>query len=515
MYILIKQTKSHKNMKLHFFTFHSLLFTLIVLASCGRPSVPTEYTTVDKLPYILPDYTEVTIPANLCPTNFSVKEGTREVVARLSAANISYTYGEKNNVIIDEDEWAELRDAARGGSIKVEIFAKLTDGWKAYKPFNIYVAEEDIDPYISYRNIQPSYVAYEKLAIRQRNLTNFDETDIYNNLGVQTEANGQCINCHSYQNYKTDHMLFHMRQGYGGTLIVNGGQLKKVDLKTDSTISAGVYPAWHPTLNVIAFSTNSTGQSFHTKDLSKIEVQDTKSDLILYDVDTDEVCNISNDTTELEVFPTWSADGRTLYFCSAHFEYDNDSVAKETEMIQRYKEVKYSLYKKSFDPNTRRFGPTELVYDAAAANKSVTLPRVSPDGKYLVMAYGDFGCFHVWHHEADIYLLNLQTNALRKLEGINSDRSESYPSFSSNGRWIMTASRRDDGNYTRPYIAYFDKKGRCHKAFEVPQRDPDFYTFFLRSYNRPEFMVEPVATPLKNFVSMAKTDAKKATFVSK
>ena len=502
-------------MKLRFSTLHASLFTLILLCGCGHPSVPADYTTENKLPFIMPDYTEVTIPANLCPTNFSVKEGTREVVARLSAAGISYTYGDENNVIIDEDEWAELRDAAKGGSIKVEVFARQSNGWKAYKPFNIYVAEEDIDPYISYRNIQPSYVAYEKLAIRQRNLTNFDEVDIYNNLGVQTEAQGQCINCHSYQNYKTDHMLFHMRQGYGGTMIVNGGQLKKIDLKTDSTISAGVYPTWHPTLNVIAFSTNSTGQSFHTKDLAKIEVQDTKSDLILYDVETDEVSHIANDTLELEVFPCWSADGRTLYFCSAHFEYHNDSIAKETEMIQRYKEVKYSLYKKSFDPKTRRFGPTELVYDAAARDKSVTLPRISPDGKYLVFAQGDFGCFHVWHPEADIYLLNLKTNEARKLEGINSNRSESYPSFSSNGRWLMTASRRDDGNYTRPYIAYFDKQGKCHKAFEVPQRDPDFYTFFLRSYNRPEFMVEPVSVPLKNFVSMAKTDAKKAKFVSK
>ncbi|MBQ9641255.1 MAG: PD40 domain-containing protein [Bacteroidaceae bacterium] len=502
-------------MKPSFLPFYASLFTLLLLCACGHPSVPTEYSQVNQLPHILPDYTEVTIPANLCPPNFSVKEGTREVVARLSVADISYTYGEKNNIIIDEDEWAELRDAARGQSITVEVFAKLGDGWKAYKPFRIYVAAEDIDPYISYRNIQPSYVAYEKLAIRQRNLTNYDEVDIYNNLGVQTEADGQCINCHSYQNYKTDHMLFHMRQSYGGTMIVDGGKVKKVDMKTDSTISAGVYPAWHPTLNVIAFSTNSTGQSFHTKDLAKIEVQDTKSDLILYDVEKDEVCNIANDSLELEVFPTWSPDGRTLYFCSAHFEYHNDSIAMETEMIQRYKDVKYSLYKKSFDPQSRRFGPTELVYDAAAEGKSATLPRLSPDGQYLVFARGDFGCFHVWHPEADIFLLNLKTGAMRKLEGINSDRSESYPSFSSNGRWLMTASRRDDGNYTRPYIAYFDKQGKCHKAFEVPQRDPNFYTFFLRSYNRPEFMVEPVSVPLKTFVSMAKTEPKKVKFVSR
>ena len=55
----------------------------------------------------------------------------------------------------------------------------------------------------------------------------------------------------------------------------------------------------------------------------------------------------------------------------------------------------------------------------------------------------------------------------------------------------MVASRRDDGNYTRPYIAYFDKNGKTHKAFEVPQKDPNFYTFFLRSFNRPEFMIVP------------------------
>jgi Tol biopolymer transport system component len=502
-------------MRLRFFTLYTSLLTLLLLCACSHPSVPSDYTQENRLPHIMPDYTDVVIPANLCPTNFSVKEGTREVVARLTAGGASYTYGDDNNIIIDQDEWAELRDAARGSSIKVEVFAKLADGWKAYKPFSIHVAEEEIDPYISYRNIQPSYVAYEKLAIRQRNLTNYDESDIYNNLGVQTEAQGQCINCHSYQNYHTGHMLFHMRQGYGGTMIVNGGQLKKVDLKTDSTISAGVYPAWHPTLNVIAFSTNSTGQSFHTKDLAKIEVQDTKSDLILYDVDTDEVFNVANDSTELEVFPIWTPDGNTLYFCSAHFEYHNDSLAKETEMIQRYKEVKYSLYRKSFDQQTRRFGPTELVYDAAAEGKSATLPRFSPDGRYMVFARGNFGCFHVWHPEADIYIMDIKTGQMRKLENINSGQSESYPTFSSNGRWIMTASRRDDGNYTRPYIAYFDKQGKCHKPFEVPQRDPNFYTFFLRSYNRPEFMVEPVRVALKDLVSMAKTDAKKVKYMGR
>ncbi|MCH5175014.1 MAG: PD40 domain-containing protein [Prevotellaceae bacterium] len=496
----------------------NILYTLalaVIMASCtGHPSVPTDAQRESRLPKIFPDYTEVTIPSNICPMNFAVQEGATDVVARLTYPNGEITYGDGQKVIIDEEEWTGILKASKGKSITVEIYAKIDGKWKVFNPFNINVAEEAIDPYISYRVIQPSYVAYEKLSINQRNLTNFDEKEIYNNMSVSTESTGQCINCHSYQNYKTDNMLFHMRQGYGGTMIVSNGELKKVDLKTEETISAGVYPAWHPTKNYIAFSTNSTGQSFHTKDLAKIEVQDTESDLILYDVDKNEVSIISELDDELEVFPTWSPDGKKLFFCSAHFEFYNDSISKETEMIKRYKEVKYSLYSADFDPETKRFSNMQMIFDAAdSLGQSVTLPRVSPDGRYLLFAKAEFGCFHVWHHDADIYLMDLNTGKTEDLKAVNSDRSESYPTWSSNGRWIMVASRRDDGNYTRPYIAYFDKNGKAHKAFEVPQKDPYFYTFFLRSFNRPEFMVEPVTISPQEFARKAKEEAVKAKYV--
>jgi len=327
-------------------------------------------------------------------------------------------------------------------------------------------------------------------------------------------VNGQCINCHSYQNYHTKNMQFHMRQGYGGTIITQGKEIHKVDLKSDSTISSGVYPSWHPTLNLIAYSTNSTGQSFHTMDNSKIEVEDSKSDLILYDIDKNEVTNISNAPDEFEVYPWWAPTGDRLYFSSAHFDY-SDSIPRETEVIQRYKDIKYDIYSKSFDKKTHKFGPTEAVYKASETGKSATLPRISPDGKYLLFSQGNWGCFHIWHPESDIYIKDLTKNEVRKLENVNSDKAESYHSWSSNGRWIIISSRRDDGNYTRLFIAYFDKSGHAHKAFELPQKDPDYYTYFLRSYNIPEFMVEPVSITPQEFASAAMKDAKKAKFNGK
>ena len=504
-----------------------------ILLSCSSPSIPTDATKTGKAPEIFPDYTGVTIPSNLCPTNFMLPD-CEEAVACLSFGDISFTYGDDNKIIIDNDEWKQLIAAAAGNSkgIKVEVYGKKDDKWLSYKEFPIYVAKDTIDPYIAYRLIEPSYITYEDISIVQRNITNFEESDIYNNQLIQKDEKGQCINCHSFQNYGTNNMLFHMRQFNGGTMLVHNGTPKKLDLKTDSTISAGVYPSWHPTADLVAFSTNTTRQTFHTKDKDKIEVLDYASDLILYDVAKNEVSTISNAKDELECFPTWSPDGKTLYYTSAHIS-SPDSISTENYFKRHFREIKYNIYSRSFDLATHKFGEPQLVFDAASLNKSATLPRISPDGKYITFALGSYGCFHVWHRDADICVietpqplpststlnskpstLNTKPSTLNTTP-LNSPFSESYPSFSSNGRWIMTASRRDDGNYTRPYISYFDANGKCHKAFEIPQQDPERNTLLLRSYNRPEFMKQRVKVTPQQFATKAQENAVHAKYIKK
>lgn len=492
-----------------------LAATLICLVSAcsSHPSVPEQSAEADRQPYIFPDYRDVTIPPNIAPLNFSVKEGTENCVALFTYPGGTMTYGKGYKVQIPEDEWKEILTAAKGKSIKVTVYSESDGKWTKFKDFAINVAEEEIDPYISYRIISPSYVAYEMLSINERNLTNFDEDVIYNNMLLSTEDNGQCINCHSYQNYSTDNMQFHIRQGHGGTLIVHNGVPQKVDLKTSETVSAGVYPSWHPTLPIIAYSTNVTGQSFHTKSLEKVEVQDSESDIILYDIENNEVSTVSAEPNEFEVYPWWTPDGKTLYYVSAHFEFKD--TLPDAELLENYKEVKYDIYKRSFNSADKTFGAKELVFSASSIGKSATLPRISPDGKYLLFSMGNNGCFHIWHPEADLYVTDLATMKTKKLEEANSNRAESYHSWSSNGRWILFSSRRDDSNYTRLYIAYFDKNGRGHKAFELPQKDPDFYTYYLRSYNIPEYMKEAVKITPQEFASAIKSDPVKANYVER
>ena len=497
-----------------------LAIAMLMMSSCAsRPDVPSASKEAKCLPAIFPDYCNVTVPCNIAPLNFMLPADEYEAcVARITTPDgKQQTYGNGVKVQMPEDEWHEMLNASKGKSMKVEVWGqkggeptvagRREKQWLAFNPFEIKVAEEPIDEYLSYRLIEPSYVAWTYMEIAQRHLTSFEESQIFNNeITMNDKEKGQCINCHSYQNYKTDNMLFHVRLSNSGTVIVNDGKVSRVNLKRDYTISAGVYPSWHPTAKLIAFSTNLTRQGFHTSNPNKIEVYDLASDLILYDVEKDSVSVVSNDSTLLEVYPTWSPDGKYLYYCK--------SVPLPEEMDGKdirttYPKIQYNLYRRSFDLASHQFGDEEFVYDAASADQSVTLPRISPDGRYLLFAIGHYGCFHSRHREADIVCLPLdqyqgtpltaETASTVDLSLLNSkDYSDSYPSWSSNGHWIMVASRRVDDNYSRVFFSYF-KNGKVEKAFLLPQEDPEYNTFLLKSYNRPEFMVEPVKISVDEF----------------
>ena len=489
---------------IHLFT----LSLLCLLAACGV-SVPESYTESQELPKVYPDVVDVTIPQNIAPLTFQLDAEADGMIARYQRDGVEVVCEDKMQPSLSQ--WQEL--TAQAGDIHVDVYVKHGDQWTHHKPFAIHVSPDSIDAYLSYRLIPSSFVSYETLTISQRCLENYDESVVYDNRLCSFEVEGQCINCHHYQQYNPERMQFHARQKWGGTVIAYDGQIKKVDMRSDSILSAGVYPAWHPWLKLIVYSTDKTLQSFHTTDPNKIEVYDLASDIIAYDIDKGEVTNLENDTTEFEVFPAWAPDGRTLYYCSAHYERQDYGKTPTAELVKRCKELKYNIYKKRFDPETMQFGPRELVFAADSLNQSATLPRISPDGRWLVFTMAEFGYFHIWHHDADLWMMDLQTGKAQPMTALNSPDTESYHSWSSNGRWLVVSSRRDDGTFTRPFFAHIDSEGRCSKPFELPQHDPDYHRQFLRSYNIPEFMQGPVSITPQAFADVLKGDAEPVKYV--
>ena len=208
-----------------------MMGVLLLLSSCANhPDVPSSSKEAKSLPAIFPDYCNVTVPCNIAPLNFMLPADEYEAcVARFTTPDgQQQTYGHGVKVQIPESEWHAMLDASKGKSIKVEVWGQQKGEWLSFSPFEIQVAQEPIDEYLSYRLIEPSYVAWTYMEIAQRNLTSFEETQIFNNeITMNNKSIGQCINCHSYQNYKTDNMLFHVRLANSGTVLVNDGSIRR------------------------------------------------------------------------------------------------------------------------------------------------------------------------------------------------------------------------------------------------------------------------------------------------
>ena len=472
----------------------TLISLAMLIASC-TPEVPRDARDNNKNVSIFPDYTEVVIPPNIAPCNFHINDTTAtDFVTVVEGRDGQQIVTGGVDATFGESKWHQLVEQNKGSELSVTVYAKTREGWEHYRPFTISVAEEPIDEYISYRIIEPSYKNYGSITLRQRNLTNYDESVIYSNEEINmqdAESSYQCVNCHSYQNYHTDNFQFHVRHNKGGTVIVSGGKAVKYNLKTDSTIGAGVYPAWHPSEPVIAYSLDHTVQAFLIDGPKhKIEVLDTLSDMVLYYVDTNEIQTVRKTKDWYETTPGWSPKGDMLYYCTAYFPID--AAGTHYDLGNHYDRILYDIVRHPYDVKTRTIGEADTVFKASTIGKSASFPRVSPDGRYLLFGLADYGYFHVWHRSSDLHVIDLQTMEERSLTDMNSQETDSYHAWSSNGRWIVFSTRREDGNYTRAYIGYFDKNGKEHKPFAVPQSDPLFNKKFMKSFNATEFMVEPV-----------------------
>jgi hypothetical protein len=166
--------------------------------------------------------------------------------------------------------------------------------------------------------------------------------------------------------------------------------------------------------------------------------------------------------------------------------------------------VRYELRRVPFDPAGRQFGEPETLVSVEETGKSILMPRASPGGRYLVCCFCDYGCFPIYQPSSDLYLVDLSDGSYRRLD-INSEQSESYHSWSSNGRWLVFSSKRGTGVFTRSYLAYFGADGTMHRPFVLPQQDPAFYESFLKTFTVPEFSQAPVRVSARRLGAAART----------
>lgn len=459
----------------------AVLIIPAVLAACTP--TPENVQQSSELPPIYPDYCDVTIPENIAPLNFLLRTDCEAL--EIKAGDIIIN-ARGNEAIFDLDDWKALMQQSADKEIVVTVTALIDGKWIEYKPFNWHVVSDKVDPYLTYRLIEPDYEIWNHVQIQQRCVENFD----VNVLGHYEQLENRCMNCHTYANQDPQLSMMYVRGPGGGAILNKNGELSKLN------IPGSVYFGFSPSGRYITYSTQKIIPAFHSLASKRLEVYDEASNVFVADMQEHRIISspLLSDSLKFETFPTFSPDGKYIYYC----------VADSVSLPSKIKQLQYRLVRIPFDEGTGSIGNR---LDTLYCERSVCHPRISPDGKYILYTVADYGTFPIWHPEADLQMMNLQTGAIDTLAIVNSKKSDTYHAWSSNSRWFVFASKRDDGLYGKPYFCYIDKDGKAHKPFCLPQKYPTFYDNNLKSFNAPELGKGKVPFDVEDVVEAMKKEA--------
>jgi len=460
---------------------------------------------VDRVAKVRPDYFGCVIPPNIAPLNFTVDEPGSGYCVRITApgGDPIQVVSASPGIRIPLRRWKRLLSLNGGAELHFDVYVRDRAGlWRRFKTATVTVARQPIDPYLVYRVINVLYEDYVYMNLTQRNVENFDESLV---LDSELFDRG-CMNCHTFYNHGTGRMVLHVRSGlknYGyGMLLIKDGTVTKIDTRTPTNRRFAAFTSWHPSGRLIAFSNNKIRQFFHWARTDVREGLDLDSDISIYLFDQMKAVTTPalSDPDYLESWPEWSPDGRYLYFCRAPVLWsDRDKVPPEN-----YEKCRYDLVRIGYDVETGRWGSLETVLSAEQTGMSISQPRFSPDGRFLVFCMSDHSAFPTFQRDADLYLMDMRTGQYRRME-CNSDRTESWHSWSTNGRWLAFASKRGDGLFMKAYFTYVDESGRAHKPFVLPQRDPGHYDHYVKLYQMPELVREPVPVRREQIASVIRS----------
>ena len=451
-----------------------------------------------------PDYTGITIPRNIGPLNFVVSDSGASFLVRIHSARGEpiTIYSRKPAIRIPLRQWKALLSENSGETLKIDICAQQPDkSWRSYSTIENAISQDRIDPFIMYRTLSVLYSYSRDICLYQRNLETNTETEMLNALNFFPG----CCNCHTFQNNDPSRALFQVRtQDHGSpALLVENGHVNKIDTKIG-------YSSWHPSGKLVVYSVNKVDQCFHAAWKDIRDAFDFTSGLRVYMIEKHAVVTVPKIFQEaaLETWPCWAPDGKHLYFSSGPILWTDF----KTQPPDNLDKVRYSLMRISYDISTDAWGDVDTVLSANVTGKSITQPRISPDGKFLLFCMHQYGPSPYLQKSSDLYMMDLKTKEYASL-AVNSVWSESWHSWSSNGRWIAFSSKRNGGILGRIYFSHIDTSGKASKPFILPQSDPLFYDSFIKVYNVPEFAISRFTVNQRDLVSAIRSSRKLAVDV--
>lgn len=406
-----------------------LICCLAILFSCKSAD---EEEKVKDLPSLFPDYVNVSVPYNIAPLNFLLKDFSGQIEVRLSSSSSDYTFiGNEGKIRFPQNEWAELLNKEKGGVITVNVKAQKDGKWMVYPSFKWEIKAEAIDDYVIYSKEVPGNVPNLNKSLMRREMSSFSEKEI------------------------------HMEQPFFYAKFPD-----KVSFRGKERGNLGAYVMDSAFVSYISVFPDRRRENICLHSFVLLVDFNNKQYKVLPD-------SISSDGDIS--FVDLSFDSRKLFYCVSSGSVNPDSLLS----------LKYSLMSRDFNPADLSVSEKlDTVVNLPAV--SVSYPSSSPDGNYIAYSVSAFGASSEWHDDSDMRLMNLHTGKIDSLQIVNSaNKADIVRGWSSNGHWLMFSSKREDGFFERIYFSYIDSTGMAHKPFMLPLEDASYYYYMMEIFGEP------------------------------
>jgi len=394
---------------------------------------------------------------------------------------------------VPDDVWRTVKENAVERDAVLEVRGIVRDDPECpvhrSKTVRFRVSADPADDFIVYRLVAPPFVSLKTPDLYTRDIRQreprllLDARDHY------------CVNCHTFSSQEGNTGKLSLQIRYSGPEPVSERRyLALFDFDADTSYRAA-FPFENQMTTFMAYSPDGTKLALTAKQrffgaagplVFETQSPPGDSDIAVYDLAAGTVTLVEGASAEgvLEAYPRWTPDAQSIVFSSAPAGKHPALTQLELMIVPRTGGRAVPL----LDVDGRKPGLVTAA-DGTERQQSVFYARFSPDGKWMTWTQADYGS--LIKASSDIHIMNWKTRRHRPLASNVDWAADSWHCWSSNSRWIVFASKRDDGIFARMYLTHIDDEGNASPAVRVPIEDDDL----RMSFNLPEFTIHapPVA----------------------